>query len=125
MLTYQSQVKALACQQLIHNNQHNIALSSQVVIEVVANLLRKGNFSEVQIIKFVEDVYQDHLVIDVSPKVMLDASQLRTKYSFSYFDSLIVSAALETGSTLLYSEDMHNGLIIEGQLTIVNPFASQ
>ena len=125
MLTYQSQVKALACQQLIHNNQHNIALSSQVVIEVVANLLRKGNFSEVQIIKFVEDVYQDHLVIDVSPKVMLEASQLRSKYSFSYFDSLIVSAALETGSTLLYSEDMHNGLIIEGQLTIVNPFASQ
>ncbi|MCB9432176.1 MAG: PIN domain-containing protein [Ardenticatenaceae bacterium] len=123
MLTYQSQAKSLACQNLIHANQDNITLSSQVVIEVIANLLRKGNFSEVQIVKFIEDVYRDHLVIDVSPKVMLKASQLRAKYSFSYFDSLIVAAALETGSTLLYSEDMHNGLVVENQLTITNPFA--
>jgi predicted nucleic acid-binding protein len=122
MLAQQSQAKSLACRHLIQTNQHNIAISSQVVIEVAANLLRKGSFNESQIAKFIEDVYQEHFVIDVSQKIMLEASKLRSKYSLSYFDSLIVAAALETGATLLYSEDMHNGLIVENQLTIANPF---
>ena len=122
MLAQQSQAKSLTCQHLIQTNQRNIALSSQVVIEVAANLLRKGFFNESEIAKFIENVYQDHFVIDVSQKIMLGASQLRSKYSLSYFDSLIVAAALETGSTFLYSEDMHSGLVVENQLTITNPF---
>ena len=122
MLAQQSQTKSLTCRHLIQTNQHNIALSSQVVIEVAANLLRKGFFNESEIAKFIENVYQDHFVIDVSQKIMLGASQLRSKYSLSYFDSLIVAAALETGSTFLYSEDMHSGLVVENQLTITNPF---
>ena len=122
MLAQQSQAKSLTCRHLIQTNQRNIALSSQVVIEVAANLLRKGFFNESEIAKFIENVYQDHFVIDVSQKIMLGASQLRSKYSLSYFDSLIVAAALETGSTFLYSEDMHSGLVVENQLTITNPF---
>jgi predicted nucleic acid-binding protein len=35
---------------------------------------------------------------------------------------MIVAAALEHGCTTLYSEDMHDGLIVEGSLHIVNPF---
>ncbi len=33
-----------------------------------------------------------------------------------------VSAALEIGCTTLYSEDLHDGQTIDGQLTIRNPF---
>ncbi len=38
------------------------------------------------------------------------------------YDSMIVAAALLSGCDTLYSEDMHDGLIIDGRLTIVNPF---
>jgi predicted nucleic acid-binding protein len=34
-----------------------------------------------------------------------------------------VAAALEAGSPVIYSEDMHHGLIVDGQVRIVNPFA--
>jgi predicted nucleic acid-binding protein len=53
----------------------------------------------------------------------LRASRLRSQQAFSYWDSLIVSAALEAGCTLLYSEDMQHGQLVEGQLRIINPFA--
>lgn len=44
------------------------------------------------------------------------------KYGFSHWDSLIVAAALEAECTTLYSEDMQHGRVIEGRLTIINPF---
>jgi predicted nucleic acid-binding protein len=64
-------------------------------------------------------------VIDVSQEILLSASSLRERYSLSYFDSMIVAAALETNSTILYSEDMQDGLVINEQLTIVNPFVAR
>jgi predicted nucleic acid-binding protein len=56
------------------------------------------------------------------------ALDIRERYSFSWYDSLIVAAALEAGcdtlDTLdtLYSEDMQNSQVINGRLRIVNPF---
>jgi predicted nucleic acid-binding protein len=34
-----------------------------------------------------------------------------------------VASALETGAEILYTEDMHHGLLINNQLQIVNPFS--
>ena len=50
------------------------------------------------------------------------AYKLQQRYDFQMFDSIIVAAALESDCNILYSEDMHHGLIIEKQLKIVNPF---
>lgn len=47
---------------------------------------------------------------------------LKNKYDFSYYDSLIISAALQIGCNILFTEDMQNGQIIENTLTIINPF---
>ena len=41
----------------------------------------------------------------------------------SVYDGLIVAAALGAGCDLLWSEDLHDGLVIEQRLRIVNPFA--
>lgn len=45
--------------------------------------------------------------------------QMETGYS--WYDSLVVTAAIEAGCTTLLSEDMHHGQSIRG-LTILNPF---
>jgi predicted nucleic acid-binding protein len=52
-------------------------------------------------------------------KAALDIAE---KYGYSIYDALIVSAALETGCRVLYSEDLQDGQIINRQLTIRNPF---
>ncbi|CAM3476854.1 PIN domain-containing protein [Paracoccus nototheniae] len=48
---------------------------------------------------------------------------LAERYGFSVYDSMIVAAALIAGCTTLWTEDMHTGLLVEGQLRLVNPFA--
>lgn len=48
--------------------------------------------------------------------------QLAMQYSLSIYDAMIVAAALLAGCTTLYSEDMHDGQVIDQQLTIRNPF---
>ena len=44
-------------------------------------------------------------------------------YRLSVYDGMIVAAALLSECDVLWSEDMHAGLRVDGQLTIVNPFA--
>ena len=46
---------------------------------------------------------------------------VQARYGFSFYDSLIIAEALESGCTRLYSEDLQHGQQIEG-LTIENPF---
>jgi predicted nucleic acid-binding protein len=51
-----------------------------------------------------------------------NACKITDKYGFTYFDSLIVSCALELNCSILHSEDLQHNQIIEGKLKIVNPF---
>ena len=46
---------------------------------------------------------------------------IKYRYQYSLYDSLIIAAALEAGCKTLYSEDMQHGQQIE-QVTIQNPF---
>lgn len=48
---------------------------------------------------------------------------LAERHNFHIYDSTIVSAALEADCATLYTEDMQHGLVVEGRLRIVNPFA--
>ena len=50
-----------------------------------------------------------------------EALRLKSRYQFSFYDSLIVAAALEAGCKRLLSEDLQHGQRIEG-LRIENPF---
>ena len=43
-------------------------------------------------------------------------------YKLSVYDTMIVAAALLGGCETLYSEDMQDGLLIDNQLRICNPF---
>ncbi|MEM2057205.1 MAG: PIN domain-containing protein [Thermoproteota archaeon] len=97
-------------------------VSTQVINEVCVNLLRRANFAEEQIAQLVESFYEKYRVIELIRSVLLMASQLRQRYSLSFWDSTIVATALSAGVPILYSEDMQHGLVIEEQLQIRNPF---
>lgn len=60
--------------------------------------------------------------INPTPALYRRGLRVQARYGFSFYDSLIVAAALEAGCTTLYSEDMQHGQRIQG-LTIRNPFA--
>lgn len=97
-------------------------VSSQVVNEVCVNLIRKAGFDDARIGRLVKAFYRRYLVMPLEQTTMLEACRLRIRYSLSYWDSLIVASALAAGCTRLLSEDMCEGQVIDGTLTIVNPF---
>ena len=99
-----------------------MTISTQVINEVSNNLLKKLKFSNHDIAEFVEDCYTRYGIVDFTKNIFIKASELREKYNFSYYDSLIVSSALLSHCSTLYSEDMHHELAIENRLTIISPF---
>jgi len=50
------------------------------------------------------------------------AVDLAEKHGFSIFDSLMLAAALSANCTAFLSEDLHDGMLIEGRLRIEDPF---
>jgi predicted nucleic acid-binding protein len=61
------------------------------------------------------------------PTAQIDAEMIiksittMRRYRLSFWDSLIIQAALHGGATILYTEDLQHGQIIE-TLSIENPF---
>jgi predicted nucleic acid-binding protein len=51
------------------------------------------------------------------------ALRIAERYGYTIFDALIVASALEADRDILWSEDMQDGIIIDGRLRIANPFA--
>jgi predicted nucleic acid-binding protein len=58
----------------------------------------------------------------ISLNTIYTALEIRERYSFSWYDSLIIASALQANCDTLYSEDMQNGQVINGRLRIINPF---
>lgn len=50
------------------------------------------------------------------------ALRIAERFGYRLYDSLIIASALEAGCTTLYSEDMQDGQVIDGTLTIRDPF---
>ena len=97
-------------------------ISTQVIREVSVNLLRKAGAAEPAIRELVRSWYADCLVTDMGEAQFLHASRLRERLSISYWDSLIVAAALDVGCSVLYSEDLQHRQVIEERMTVINPF---
>jgi predicted nucleic acid-binding protein len=60
-------------------------------------------------------------VVPLTADIHASALGLARIHGLSFYDALIVAAALEAGCDTLYSEDMQHGRKFGG-LTIVNPF---
>ncbi|MCC7059019.1 MAG: PIN domain-containing protein [Burkholderiaceae bacterium] len=62
-------------------------------------------------------------VVPVDTALVLAGIGLSRRLRISLWDALIVGAALQSGSTVLYTEDLQHGQRIDG-LTVANPFAA-
>lgn len=98
-----------------------IVISHQVLVEIGANLVKKSKLPEPAIRRHLADVIACSDLMAVDGRTILRASLLRESGTWSYWDSLIVAAALESGCDELWSEDLHHGHLVEGRLRIINP----
>ena len=113
--------KCAIAKQIIEQN--DVIISIQVINEVSFNLLRKYDYTEQEVVAFIHQMTASCPLSRLDIQTCLDASSLRQGYRLSFWDSLIVSSALEAGCAMLYSEDMQHGLRIR-DMQIINPFLS-
>ncbi|ABA81640.1 PIN domain-containing protein [Rhodobacter sphaeroides] len=102
---------------------HRPRISVQVLNETLVNCRRKAGLSWEEAGAFLEGVRALCPVESLTIQTHDVGRALAERYGFSIYDSIIVASALVAGCTTLWSEDMQDGLLVEGQLRIVNPFA--
>ena len=84
--------------------------------------MSKNKFEHEKIVEFISAITQDMNILSVTIGIVEAALHIKGRYQFSYWDSLMLSAALESRSEILYTEDLQHNQVIEGRLTIINPF---
>lgn len=117
----QNQAKKIIFERL---SSSKFFLNVQVINEFINITSKKISFPiqfnrQKEIIDLLNDIF---IIASLSLETTLLAIEIKNKYKFSFWDSLIISSAIENKCNILYSEDMQHGFIIESTLTIVNPF---
>lgn len=101
------------------------AISYQVVQETLNVLTRKlPNAATPEHARaFLAEVLEPLWRVMPSPGLFRRGLEISERYGYSFYNSMIIAAALQAGSSRLYSEDLQHTQRIEG-LTILNPFAA-
>ena len=118
--------KGIIARQLISDfgTDGNLVLSTQVLQEfyVVVTKIGKLMLSREEAENIVNE-FAEFPLVQVDMAIISRAMKRHQSKIFSFWDSLIVEAALKLGCSQLLSEDMQDGLVIHS-MTIRNPFAS-
>jgi predicted nucleic acid-binding protein len=99
-------------------------LSTQVLQEFCVNLRRKAAhplpLAKVRLL--IRD-YSTWEVVTNTSESILRALEIEARYKISFWDALILRAAVEAGASILYSEDLAARQFY-GSIQVVNPFAA-
>ncbi|MDE1148013.1 MAG: PIN domain-containing protein [Azospirillaceae bacterium] len=98
------------------------AVSVQVLNELANIARRKMGLSWAEVRGLLDTVRALVTVHPLTVDIHDTGLDLAERHGLSLYDAMIVSAALHAGCDVLWSEDMQHGLVIAGQLRIVNPF---
>lgn len=98
-------------------------VSYQVVQEFFNVALRRFNppIAMAEAERFLNEIFIPLVAVHSSSALVVEALHLRAEYRLSWYDSLIVCAAMQARCETLFTEDLQNGQRF-GDLMIVNPF---
>jgi predicted nucleic acid-binding protein len=106
--------------------ERDFAISVQGLNEF-ANIARRKlgmNWAEIrEALAAIRSLCSTVLALDI--EVHNTALDIAGHYGYGVFDALIVAAALRGDCDTLWSEDMQDGMVIDGRLRIINPFRAQ
>jgi predicted nucleic acid-binding protein len=109
----------------LRNEQSNreLVVSTQVLQELYASLTKGAQpIATPEIAEMAVRQAAALTVVHIDVPLVLEAIVRCREHSLSFWDSLIVGAALAADCRLLLSEDMSDGQVF-GELRIANPFA--
>lgn len=98
-------------------------ISIQVINEFLSVCRVKLRFDTATRHQLASELLAGCNIVALDSRVVAKAMEIESQAGISYWDALIVAAALLSGCDTLYSEDLQHGRVFEEQLTVVNPFA--
>lgn len=103
---------------------HRGCTSYQVIQEFANVATRKfaQRFTTDECKQFIDAAMQPLNRVGSSPELLHTALDLQDETRYSFYDSLVLSAALQAGADVLYTEDLQHNQLVHGTLRIVNPF---
>ena len=101
-------------------------ISTQVIQEFCNVALRKSAtpLKIIDVRKIVRELMDPLLAHQPDAEFILRALETYDRYSLSFYDAMIVQAAIDLHCTILYSEDLQHGAQYN-KVKVVNPFVEQ
>jgi len=121
----QDKRKKQIARDLVIKNYDLIILSVQILGEVFTVLERKTDLTKREVANITTYYAETYELVNSNLKTFIEAVNIKLKYGFSFFDSLIVSTAIINECTVLYTEDLQHNQLIENKLRIINPFKNK
>ncbi len=95
-------------------------LSTQVLQEYCNVAIKKLKLPPAHIRAHL-DLYEQFEVVQVTPAIIRMGLDLHQTRSMSFYDAIVLASAQTAGCSVLMSEDMNAGELIDG-VRVVNPF---
>lgn len=114
--------KGIRSQHVIEMAAPRGVIAAQVMLEFVAVVRRRRPESLASALAKVDALSKVFEVAPTNPLVAGKALAMVRDHQFQVWDAVIWSASREAGATLLFSEDLQDGLALNG-MKAVNPFS--
>ena len=116
---YSAEPKAVRASELLEG----ATISVQVLNEFANVAIRKLGYDKTKLKQRIESIRDQVDCIAVIDEPTHDlAREIVFRHKLGLYDSALLASALLADCETFYSEDLHDGLVIENQLTIRNPF---
>jgi predicted nucleic acid-binding protein len=114
--------KKRECVEKLLNEHRVIIISTQTINEFINVMTKKKKMTYQQVSLVLTEILINFSVEIIDKVIIQKALEIAEKHHYSYFDSLMIASAVVSDCSILYTEDMHNQHVIEGNLRIVDPF---
>jgi len=115
--------KQVLAESLLQNidKKTDLFISIQVIKEFCATM-KKHNTETALLKNYVEEIINSFVVLSTRIKTIFKSIENLNKYNLSWYDTILITTAINNDCKIFYSEDLKNGLIIENKMTVINPF---
>jgi len=103
-------------------NRYDCVISTQVTNELCNVFIKKFSMPAADIETVINAMEASCEVALLTLETTRNALDIQDRYGYSFYDALILAAALDSGCRYIISEDLQYGQLIDDKLTIINPF---
>lgn len=97
-------------------------ISTQVLGEFINVRIKKFKDDKANAFALGHNILEICSLIIIKPDLYKTGERICVDYGYSFYDSMIIAAALESECATLYTEDLSHNQLIESKLRIVNSF---